>query len=863
MKKIKICVLMACLIMCVSSITLAANFYDVKGTKYEGVVDRVAKLGIINGVSNTAFAPNKSITRAELAKMIVFTRGLDDYADTAGLKADFKDTKGHWAESYIAAAEDLGILNGYADGTFKPDAEVSYAEVIAIILRGLGYVNIDETSGTTWYSGYIKRMFEIDLQKGVDVTGSYEAPAKRGEVAILWWNMLVSTKWVVDHEWEVSGLYYTYSDKTQMEVLFPDYAIVTGRVGAIFNGDTDGMIGVRINSKDYETDSDVPLYAKGAIAVGVIDKNSDSESDYEYIYGFTIDEDLEPYKVVSGPIFYLQDQGYKLNRSEYEVVYGQKAKANYAYLLVSKEDNSTIFRSVLIDSSNSQFVDSIKLTSKSENSDKKEDEADKKLAVFINESEEPFIEDAQNAILIKNGKRVDWNDVTKNSVLTELVKDELYTYEYKILDGEVTDYKNYKKELVIDNDKYTISPNCFYSISGVTTDEKTEALKVFSYSKNMSLSEMETLLARDAKFYLNCAEEICFINFEKYSPKSIIEKYDNLDKKFFYMTSFSYKSGDNSIGIGGKSLTGNHLKYSAPFSEDFNIGDFVIVSEIEGYVAGKLELIDSDKIYEKDDISIIYDCEAEFYNNAFGEYLLVDDTVIFRVDKYYENNSSNKIDTCVLTQLSSVYQITDLSKYKVNLLCNNDMEIDIVFLERELERTNYPVGRVVEIKNIQQTEESTGNTIVIPVMQAKILTIDGKSEYFEVLSGDCEVGELISYEIKNEQIKIKERFKLKFLGYEQDVVIESFDNKKKTAKVVGNSEPLNLTEITFNFAGKEIDLLEYKYILSEVKMDFETGEWKFVSAKFCEKEELILKPGDRIAFGELNGIAVVYRGWKK
>ena len=80
MKKIKIFMLIVCLIMCFSSITLAANFYDIKGTKYEGVVDRVARLGIINGMSETAFAPNKSITRAELAKMIVYTKGLKMYA---------------------------------------------------------------------------------------------------------------------------------------------------------------------------------------------------------------------------------------------------------------------------------------------------------------------------------------------------------------------------------------------------------------------------------------------------------------------------------------------------------------------------------------------------------------------------------------------------------------------------------------------------------------------------------------------------------------------------------------------------------------------------------------------------------------
>ena len=102
---------------------------------------------------------------------------------------------------------------------------------------------------------------------------------------------------------------------------------------------------------------------------------------------------------------------------------------------------------------------------------------------------------------------------------------------------------------------------------------------------------------------------------------------------------------------------------------------------------------------------------------------------------------------------------------------------------------------------------------------------------------------------------------LKFLGYENDVVIESFDKKTKVAKVKNNPDDLNLLDSAFTFKGKEIDLSEYKYILSQVARDSETGEWKFMTAQFYEKEDLVLKPGYIIAIGELNDIAVIYRGW--
>lgn len=854
MKKIKIFMLMICLIMCFSSITFAANFYDTKGTKYEGVVDRIARLGVINGISEKAFAPNKSITRAELAKMIIFTRGLKDYADTSNLKANFSDTKGHWAESYIAAAEDLGIMNGYNDGTFKPDEPVSYAEVVAIILRGLGYVNIDETSGSTWYSGYIKRMFEIELDEGVEEYNSYEDPIKRGDVAMLWWNMLVSDRWVVDYGTDLSGLHYTYSLKTQLEVLFPDFSVINGRITSIANGSESDTIEVRIENRDYDTDSEVPIYAIGAVATGVCDKESNA------IYGLSIDDELVEHKLVSGPIFYLESQGYNLKKSKYEAVLGSKTNANFAYLFVSKE-NGEILRSVLVDATNSYYVESVKVETEKSDKDDEDDESTRDFAkIFLNDSEEHFT--TNDAVVIKNGKKVEWNDVEEGMILTELIPGKLFTYEDKIINGSITDYSKLN-ELYIDGDKYIVSPNCLYSVYGEKIKGDDEKTKSYSYDDKMNKIKLEELLARNTEFYLNTAEEISFIKFGKYLSNNMVEKYDNSNYSFFYITSLTYSSGDDTMNVGGRSLTGKHLKYYLPPSDDFEVGDFVVVSGIDGKNAEDIELIKSNKMYEDSDISVIYDCEYDFYNNAFGEYYLVDDTVIFRVDIYYENNSTDEIEEHRITELANINQLEDLSKYKINLLCNNDMEIEVIFAERELNRTTYPVGRVIELKKIKNLDDEPDDEDYIPLVKAKIIDIDGRSTEHYVLSGDCAVGELVTYDYDENRTRIKERFLLKFLGYEKDVVIESFDKETRIAKVRNNSDDLELLNSTFNFNGKEIDLFGYKYILANVRTDFETGEWRFTSGNFYPKEDLVLQPGDRIAFGELNGIAIIYRGWKE
>lgn len=851
--------LIICLISCMSTIVCAANFYDIKGTKYEGVVDRVARLGVINGVSEKAFAPNKSITRAELAKMIVYTKGLQKYADTSGIKSRFKDTKGHWAESYIATAADLELLKGYADGTFKPDKAVSYAEVSAIVLRGLGYVNIDESSGTNWYSGYMKRLFDLDLDEGIEEYDSFESPAKRGDVAMLWWNMLISDRWVVKSETDESGLYYTYSPKPQLEVLFPDFYAVKGKVSLITNGTSGDTIGVRVNGRWYETDSEVPIYAMGASATAVFDSNNNR------LYGFSIDEEFENYKLVSGPIFYLEELGYNLRKAKIESTIGSRAQATYAYALVSKE-NDEIFRVVFVDASTSLYIDSIKVEV-----DKESEEEDESVIpyakIYINDSEEPYT--SNDAVVIKNGKKVDWEDLESEIILTELIPHCLYTYENKVIDGNITDYTKLN-ELYIDSDKYLVSPGCLYSIFGEYADDDEKELKVYRYDKNMNKSKLEGLLSRKTTFYLNAAEEISFIKFDKYRPSNIIEKYDEGEYRFFYITSLTYSSGDDIMNVGGRTLSDKHLKFYIKASDDVRVGDFVVVSEIDGKNAGKIELIDRDMMYEEDDISILYNFEDEYYHGSFGEYMMVDDTIIYRIDKYYKDNSNDKIEEYRINKLSSIEQLGDLTKYQINLLCNNEMEVDIVFAERELNRTTYPIGRVVEIKKIKTLELDPDDADYLPHLYVKITSIGGGSTTYKILSGECSLGELVSYETdeesadeKNPYAKIKERFQTKFLGYDNDVVIESFSSQTRVAKVKNAAEDLDLNESYFYFNGKEYDLLEYKYVLANVNKDVETQEWRFTKADFVKKEDLVLRPGDRVAFGELNGIAVVYRGWKE
>ncbi len=109
-------------------------FSDISASFAKDDIIRLTSDGIIRGVSNTLFGPEAKLTRAQAAVILARTLGLS--TETGG--AGFSDTAGYWAEKEIAAARAAGLLTGYADGTFRPEAAISRDEMAAIIARMLG-----------------------------------------------------------------------------------------------------------------------------------------------------------------------------------------------------------------------------------------------------------------------------------------------------------------------------------------------------------------------------------------------------------------------------------------------------------------------------------------------------------------------------------------------------------------------------------------------------------------------------------------------------------------------------------------------------------------------------------------------------
>jgi hypothetical protein len=154
---------------------------------YAPFVADVAGRGIVNGYEDGTFRPTATLTRAEAAKMIAVAAGLvvDNSATTS-----FTDANGAWYTPYVAAAAKAGIINGYGDGTFQPNGQVTRAELTKMIVAAKGLA-VDQNATTSftdgngaWYTPYIASAVNAGIVNGNgDGTVTPNNSVKRSEAA--------------------------------------------------------------------------------------------------------------------------------------------------------------------------------------------------------------------------------------------------------------------------------------------------------------------------------------------------------------------------------------------------------------------------------------------------------------------------------------------------------------------------------------------------------------------------------------------------------------------------------------------------------------------------------------------------------
>ncbi|WP_336775125.1 S-layer homology domain-containing protein [Paenibacillus sp. MMO-58] len=156
------------------------SFTDVQPTDWHAeIVERASKMGIIQGFDDGSFRPDEIVTRIQFAFMV---------GRAFGIPID--ETEGS-NSSYLEALIHAGILTGYTDGTYRPDQKITRAEIVTILSRLVDYAKVENTKFTdvkaNWAADAINAFAAAEIVKGKTETNfDPNASSTRAEaIAIL------------------------------------------------------------------------------------------------------------------------------------------------------------------------------------------------------------------------------------------------------------------------------------------------------------------------------------------------------------------------------------------------------------------------------------------------------------------------------------------------------------------------------------------------------------------------------------------------------------------------------------------------------------------------------------------------------
>ena len=176
---------------CAFTMFAGAAFTDQADIKVENeVVDTLIELGVINGYTDGSFKPNDTVTRAEMAKMIYVLRtGNSDASAYNNDKTSFTDVNGHWAAGFIKYCQSVGIIAGQSATKFAPDQTVTAQEAAKMLLVTLGY---DANKAGLVGINWASKTNALADENGLldDVNTSFTGPCPRQYAAQLIYNAI-------------------------------------------------------------------------------------------------------------------------------------------------------------------------------------------------------------------------------------------------------------------------------------------------------------------------------------------------------------------------------------------------------------------------------------------------------------------------------------------------------------------------------------------------------------------------------------------------------------------------------------------------------------------------------------------------
>lgn len=188
----KVIALVAVFAMMVTSVAFAQSYSDVKeDDNYYEAIEMLSKLNILTGDDKDGdgvmdFRPNDTITRAEVAAVICRIQDLNNLSQTTTPFTDVPSS--HWASGYVAQAAGQGIINGYGDGNFGPEDDVTYEQAVKMFVETLGYTPFVNANGG-YPTGHLTAAQRYGVVDGV-VGASVGAKATRGQIAQIAFNAI-------------------------------------------------------------------------------------------------------------------------------------------------------------------------------------------------------------------------------------------------------------------------------------------------------------------------------------------------------------------------------------------------------------------------------------------------------------------------------------------------------------------------------------------------------------------------------------------------------------------------------------------------------------------------------------------------
>jgi hypothetical protein len=181
--------------------TTEISFTDISGHWAEVSIKEAVRERIVTGYPDETFKPGNTVTRAEFSVMLMNALKSTD----AGAELIFTDTAwiGDWAKKAVSQAVQAGIIRGYQDGSFRPNAKMTRAEMAAMIASALELSTkdipttsfSDDKAIPAWAKSSIEALKELGIVKGIGA-GEFNPSAQttRAEAVIVLMNMLGQSK---------------------------------------------------------------------------------------------------------------------------------------------------------------------------------------------------------------------------------------------------------------------------------------------------------------------------------------------------------------------------------------------------------------------------------------------------------------------------------------------------------------------------------------------------------------------------------------------------------------------------------------------------------------------------------------------